>query len=341
MQSNLKNRIDKSPLKLSVLMPVYNAEIYLAEAIKSVLTQTYHDFEVVIVDDGSTDSSPDILERFSKSDPRIHVIRQKNKGIVAALNKGLQQCHGAYIARMDADDICFPSRFEEQITYLDNHPDCVMVGGEAQIINGDGVIISSETGEVGRRHAFTNMRRFPPKVVDSIHPLIMMRSKALRAIDGYRGNFPHAEDYDLFIRLSSQGTLTNPDILMLKYRVHETSLSQKNMREQEYSAAMSEITAMWSLREIGSVNSPSLLPTEAVLLKGAKISQTAFNTYVNYRLWKRMGISHLHESRKIQHQMLRAVFTLAPHTFFDLSYWRIRFHIMATFGYRLIKNLKH
>ena len=117
--------------KVTVLMPAYNAEKYIAEAIQSVLQQTFRDFRLLIVDDGSTDNTLQIVQSFS--DNRIDVIHQSHKGIAAALNKGLLKTASEYIARFDADDICFPERLLQQVSFLDSHPDYIIVGPKQNI----------------------------------------------------------------------------------------------------------------------------------------------------------------------------------------------------------------
>ncbi|MBA7555263.1 Undecaprenyl-phosphate 4-deoxy-4-formamido-L-arabinose transferase [subsurface metagenome] len=112
---------------ISVIMPCYNGAQYLREAIESILNQTFHDFEFVIINDGSTDASQEIIDSFN--DDRMLVIQQKNMGITKSLNKGLEMARGEYIARQDADDISFPDRFEKQVAYLDAHPEVAVLGG--------------------------------------------------------------------------------------------------------------------------------------------------------------------------------------------------------------------
>ena len=117
-----------TPPKTSVVMPMYNAERYVAGATGSILAQTFTDFEFVIVNDGSTDRSLEIVRHYERLDARVRVLSRPNTGIVGALNDGLSLARGEYIARMDADDIAYPHRLERQATYLDDHPDCVAVG---------------------------------------------------------------------------------------------------------------------------------------------------------------------------------------------------------------------
>src|SRR4051812_38318159 len=111
--------------QVSVLMPVYNAGRYLAEAVDSVLTQSFRDFEFVIVDDGSTDGSAAMLDDYARQDSRVKLVRRPNTGIVGALNDGLRECRGEFVARMDADDVSLPERFEKQVAYLREHHEVV------------------------------------------------------------------------------------------------------------------------------------------------------------------------------------------------------------------------
>ncbi|MEL6768986.1 MAG: glycosyltransferase, partial [Pseudomonadota bacterium] len=259
-----------SPL-ISVLMPVYNGEVYLDEAIQSVRTQTFADFEFIIVDDGSSDATPRILARHAAEDPRLRIHSQANTGIVGALNAGLALARGQYIARMDADDLCLPQRFERQAAYLDTTPEAVLVGGLAETMDAAGRPIAVVSGGP---HKETDLSRFPPRVAVSLHPLIMVRRAAFDAIGGYRTGFPHAEDYDLYLRLARLGRLDNPAEVMLRYRKHDGAISQRNIARQERSAALAEIDAMAVARGVGTPADPEALG----------IAAETFEAYVRYRI---------------------------------------------------------
>jgi glycosyltransferase involved in cell wall biosynthesis len=123
---------------ISVLMPIRNGEKYLAEALDSVVAQTLPDFEFIIVDDGSTDSTPALLASYAGYDPRFKILTRDHVGPVEALNIGLAEARGTYIARMDGDDICLPQRFEKQANYLRDHPECVLVGSRVMLIDPEG-----------------------------------------------------------------------------------------------------------------------------------------------------------------------------------------------------------
>lgn len=229
------------PPRVSVILPCYNGEVYLREAVQSILDQTLADFELIVVDDGSTDGSPAILRNMAGGDARIRVVTQPNGGIVAALNAAIDHARGQYIARMDADDVSFPERLAFQASYLDRHPDVVLVGGYAV---GDRNPTPASTRTTGGRHASTDLSVFPPRIAVSMHPLIMMRAAALRAMGGYRSDYRHAEDYDLFIRASAHGRIENPPVDVLFYRRHEGAISIGNVEEQERSAVRAELDAI-------------------------------------------------------------------------------------------------
>lgn len=192
---------------VSVLMPVYNAERYVAEAIESILAQTFTDFEFIIVDDGSTDGSQSILERYARQDPRIRLISRPNTGIVGALNDGLAEAGGKYVARMDADDRCRPDRFALQAEYLETHTDIVALGSYASMIDPNGRLLCPEL-TVPLDHEemeASNLRGFPTM----FHPAAMIRAHALKQIGGYRQEAWPAEDLDLWLRLGEAGRLAN------------------------------------------------------------------------------------------------------------------------------------
>src|SRR5580700_3628902 len=133
---------------VSVLMPVFNAQKYLALAVESVLDQTFREFELIAVDDGSSDGSSGILEEFARQDTRVRVISRPNTGIVGALNDALAVARGELLARMDSDDVCLPGRFEAQVKYMREHPEVVLAGTQVMVIDEDGDSIAPLRGLV-------------------------------------------------------------------------------------------------------------------------------------------------------------------------------------------------
>jgi glycosyltransferase involved in cell wall biosynthesis len=206
---------------VSVHMPVYNARRFLTQAVESILGQSFGDFEFLIVDDGSTDGSGEMLERFAARDGRIRLTRRENRGITRTRNEALAVAAGEFFAVMDADDVSLPARFERQVAYLRAHADCVAVGSRVLLIDGDGAPIR-EMSEM-TAHAEIDALHFAGRGGAITHPASMMRRAALVDIGGYRDGFETAEDLDVFLRLAERGQLANlPDVL-LHYRQHVTS----------------------------------------------------------------------------------------------------------------------
>ncbi len=203
---------------VSILMPVYNAERHLDAAIDSILAQTYTDFELLIIDDGSTDKSLEIVRSYR--DKRIRILAAPHQGLVATLNAGLSEARGAFVARMDADDLSTPRRIEKQVEYLHRRPDTALVGSWARLVDEAGEPTGTCWAEpIGGRHLYLGLcssNQF-------IHGSTMFRRDAALAVGGYRAAFVTAEDYDLWLRLGEVGELANiPESLYL-LRVHRRS----------------------------------------------------------------------------------------------------------------------
>src|SRR5579863_2968694 len=124
-----------SPVTLSVLLPVFNGERYVAQTIESVLSQSYRDFEFLILDDGSQDRTPEILAAFAQRDARIRLVRHENRGVGATLNRGLREARGGLVAQIGADDVALAGRFEKQVAFLERNPEYVLVGGYLRVID--------------------------------------------------------------------------------------------------------------------------------------------------------------------------------------------------------------
>lgn len=219
---------------ISVLMPVYNAERYVVEAVESILGQTFTDFEFIIIDDGSTDQSLRILQRYADKDKRIRLVSRENRGLVATLNEMIDMAKGQFLARMDADDVSLPDRFERQICYIAKNKECVAVGCRALLIDPDGLPLKPFLDfllhdDIDRAHIAC--------IGGAIcHPSVMMRKEAVIYIGGYKYEYPYAEDIDLFLRLADIGKLHNLGEMLLKYRLHYESIGHGYALEQRKSA---------------------------------------------------------------------------------------------------------
>jgi glycosyltransferase involved in cell wall biosynthesis len=210
---------------LSVLMPVFNAERYLATAIESVLAQTVGDFEFVAVDDGSRDRSPDILRSYAERDRRLRIVTQPNKGVAGSLNAGLAHCRGALVFRMDADDIALPTRFAAQIGEMERRPGCVALGTAV-------IFTDPEARPLKLYRPRLEPREIEAELLDAnggalVHPTVVFRRAALVACGGYREEYDFIEDLDLFLRLLAHGELRNLPEPHLHYRQHAQSVNHR------------------------------------------------------------------------------------------------------------------
>jgi hypothetical protein len=214
---------------ISVVMPVYNAEKYLVQAVASIIEQSSRDWELICVNDGSTDNSGRILGWFAEQDNRIRVINQKNLGIVAALNGGCTIARAPLICRMDADDVALPDRLERQSLFMRRHPNCTVVGAAIVEIDADGEPL--HVSSLPNEHA---------AIVDNLlhrrtghfHPTTMFRAAALEAVGGYRAKYQWIEDHDLWLRLAQRGNLANISEPLLCYRQHAGSVCWQRASQQ-------------------------------------------------------------------------------------------------------------
>jgi glycosyltransferase involved in cell wall biosynthesis len=226
--------------RVTVLMPVYNADAYVAAATESILAQTYTDFEFLIIDDGSTDSSLAVITEYANADWRIRVISRANRGLVTTLNEGLAESRGGYIARMDADDVAMPSRLREQAAFLAANDRCALLGTSFILIDEHGNVVSawrSFIHDLTIKHALA--------VEGCIcHPTAMYRKSAVLEVGGYREAYVAAEDCDLWRRLAKIGDLHNlPEPLLYK-RESQTTVSAKLATIQHESAERIERSAI-------------------------------------------------------------------------------------------------
>lgn len=195
--------------RVSVLMGVYNGLPYVREAIESVLEQTYRDFEFLVVDDASTDESAEVVSEYAEEDDRIRLLEnEKNRGLTWSLNRALDAARGEYVARQDADDRSEPTRFERQVTYLDDHPEVAAVGTGARLVDAAGepldrrvVLADPSLDDLQQKNHL-------------IHGSVMGRKRAFADVGGYDEFFEYSQDYDLWLRLANEHELRNiPDPL--------------------------------------------------------------------------------------------------------------------------------
>lgn len=219
--------------KISVILSVYNQAKYLPQAIASILRQTFSDFEFLIINDASTDSTPQIFKRYR--DQRITIFtHRRRQGLASSLNYLIRHSRGEYLARMDADDIAHPKRLKIQLDYLTEHPHIAACGTSVDLIDAAGK-------KIGRKH-------YPPRITRPIlmrynpliHPTVMIRKEVCT----YDTSLNGAEDYDLWLRLGSQYQLANINQVLLAYRVNPRGISWDSLKPTELQAIKARLKAL-------------------------------------------------------------------------------------------------
>ena len=240
---------------VSVVLPVWNAERYLAGAIESVLAQSFADFELLIVDDGSTDGSGASIRRYR--DHRIrHIENDKNLGVTRSLNLALERARGRYVARMDADDLCAPERLERQVAFLDAHRDVALVASRARWIDAHGTEIGVIDTPVDGETLCRRLRRRNCIV----HGSVMIRSEVVREVGGYDESMERAEDYDLWLRLAERHRIAVLPDLLYSWREHAGGVGLRHLEQQLQVAERARLAARrrWSSALVDEVVAGSL-----------------------------------------------------------------------------------
>lgn len=215
--------------KVSVIMPAYNAEKYIGEAIESILAQTYRDFELIIVNDGSTDRTEEIILNYSDS-RIVYLKNETNLKISDTLNRGIDIAQGEYIARMDSDDISLPERFERQVAYMDQNPKCV-VCGTAAILFGEGMEEQMAVPSDDPRYVKGQMIFHCP----IIHPSVFIRKSTLQQNQiHYDNEFNGSEDFELWWRLARYGEVTSLREKLIRYRIHPNQITRVKDYKKNY-----------------------------------------------------------------------------------------------------------
>ena len=247
---------------VSVVMPVRNAERHVREAVESVLAQSLQDLECLIVDDGSTDSTPGVLRELERDDRRVRILRQPPRGLVPALNRGWSEARGRYVARMDADDVALVDRLDLQVRFLRRCDDVAVLGGAMQLMTAGGLedqFLRHPTGPERVAAALT-------RACCIAHPTVMARREVVLESGGYRGQYLHAEDYDLWLRLAERHRLDNLPQTLVRHRVHEGQVSFASIEQQAISALGARLAAL--RRRAGG---PDPTPVEGVITRATLV----------------------------------------------------------------------
>lgn len=273
--------------KISVIMPVYNGEKYLREAIDSILNQTFTDFEFIILNDASKDSTEEIIKSYT--DNRIVYIKnEQNLGVAGTLNRGLEIAKGEYIARMDADDISLHNRFEKQMLFMDTHPDVGVCGSHIRIFGEDGVerdYIYSETDERLRVDMLFNS--------GFAHPAVMIRKSILDKKNlFYNTEFEKAEDYRMWYDIMSVSKGHNLQEPLLRYRHHQNQVTKTNVKEQTIAVTRMR-KVMYNTLNLGT---EEYLEVFSKICNGVRTFD--YEEYIKVRNWMKNSLTSDNEYNK-------------------------------------------
>lgn len=237
--------------EISVLLPVYNGERYIAETIESVLTQTFSNFELIIINDGSTDNSLALLESYAKKDNRCRLYNRANKGLVETSNELVSLASCEIIAWLDHDDVCMPNRLQKQFDYLNNHPECVAVGSDVLFIDKDGRHVCEFF--TSKSHAEIDAFNISGAGSCICNPSVSMRKSVLVALGGLRSEYVYAQDLDCYLRMAEIGEIAIIPEVLLHYRLHLGSASYA-LKQQQITSSQMAINAAKLRRGVPLLN---------------------------------------------------------------------------------------
>jgi len=251
--------------RVSVVMPVWNASKYLTAAMHSIAGQSFSDYELIIVNDGSTDETETIIAEFARLDSRIILVQNKSRlGMGHVFNQGIFAARGEYIARMDGDDISHRDRFMRQVSYLDAHPKVVVVGGQIELIDSRGVVTGARAYPIYDHE----LRRAMARVSPFAHPVTMFRREVAINLRGYDVRYAPAEDLHFWVRFASLGLLANLPETLLRYRVHGGSVTAKHGMRMQWQSLRVRLLA-W--RRYGLPMTPADMALAVVQLGAAPL----------------------------------------------------------------------
>lgn len=221
------NVSSKAPV-ISVVMSVYNGEEHVGAAIESIIAQSFGDFEFIIVNDGSKDYTPNILQEYANRDPRITIVHKENQGLTKSLNVGLSMAKGQYIARQDADDVAYPVRFERQIKFMSENPEYVLLGGRSEDVHEDGL------KDIWPYHNPKSIQTTVYYKAPFPHSTAFMRARIVKKLNGYDESFKTAQDMDLWMRMAKAGKIAMLDDIVIKRHVGGGTISINRRWRQIY-----------------------------------------------------------------------------------------------------------
>jgi len=291
--------------KVSIILPVYNAQRYLKKAVDSLLNQTFKDFELLAINDGSTDRSLRILTQYASRDSRVRVLNQENQGLVSALNRGITESLAPYIARMDADDIAHPERLEKQINYLESHPECVALGSWVTFIDDAGLPFFNYQTRTEHKAILKEILQGNGGAM--IHPSLMIRKQALVDLGGYEPNCKHFEDFDLYLKLINHGTFHNIPEYLLQYRRHFKSINFTKDAQETHAQKTELLNKFRTTLELPPVS--------------VQHNEFSKDTSELYKHWAQWALSDDYRKSAIKYTLLALLYApLRKHSWSFLSY---------------------
>ncbi len=261
--------------EITVLIPVYNGAKHLDEAIESVLNQTFKNFELIIINDGSKDDSQAHLDRYAAQDKRCRVIQRENKGLVETRNELIALSNSEFLAWLDQDDVCYPTRLEKQVVYLKAHPECVAVGSDVLLIDKDGNPICDFFRS--KSHEDIDAGNMSGEGSQICNPSVSFRKSVAVALGGIRKSFVYAEDIDLFLRMAEVGKLAIIPEVLVKYRQHLEAAGYSNLRVIQIQSAQAAINEARTRRQLPLLNTAEI---DSMVL-----NQHAWEIYAKWAWW--------------------------------------------------------
>lgn len=257
---------------VSVLMPVYNAERYVAEAIQSIINQTFQDFEFIIIDDGSTDNSLSIINKYANVDSRIKVISRENRGLVSSLNEGISYSKGKYIVRMDADDISLEDRVDIQVNFMENHPEIGVCGTWIESFGED---IKQTCHKLSADDSFLKTQLiFSPCFA---HPSVIIRKSILIENNiQYNEKYKHIEDYALWVQLARITKFSNIQKVLLRYRISDSNITKVADKDLQHRFKTSKEIFKYSLDLLDIVNNDDEYNIHFTLALNSRIKESKY-----------------------------------------------------------------
>ncbi len=272
---------------VSVVMSVFNGERFLAEAVDSILNQSFLELEFIVIDDGSTDRSASILDSYQSCDARMRVYHEEHSGLVKSLNRGCELAQGKYIARMDADDVASKDRLALQVGFMEVHQEIGVIGGTVEWINAIGKSLGIYNNPAEDREIKADL--LVHRRCAFWHPTVLLRREVFAWAGGYRCTVVGAEDYDFWLRIAENFQLANLETVLLKYRIHSCQESIQKRIPQTLGTLAAQVAAKRRKDGLPDPLSEVIeITPDALVAWGIPLAEQRSEIFYEYRKWIRM-----------------------------------------------------